>query len=30
VRYTNIAGATVVVFFMSFAFLNDILKLLGR
>jgi len=30
VRYTNIAGATVVVFFMSFAFLNDVLKLLGR
>ena len=30
VRYTHIAGATVVVFFMSFAFLNDILKLLGR
>jgi regulator of sigma E protease len=29
VRYTNIAGATVVVFFMSFAFLNDILKLVG-
>jgi regulator of sigma E protease len=30
VRYTNVAGATVVVFFMSFAFLNDLLKLLGR
>ena len=30
VRYTNIAGATVVVFFMSFAFLNDVLKLLGH
>ena len=30
VRYTNLAGATVVVFFMSFAFLNDVLKLLGR
>ncbi len=29
VRYTNLAGATVVVFFMGFAFLNDILKLLG-
>lgn len=29
VRYTNVAGATVVVFFMSFAFLNDLLKLLG-
>jgi regulator of sigma E protease len=29
VRYTNLAGATVVVFFMSFAFLNDVLKLLG-
>jgi regulator of sigma E protease len=29
VRYTNLAGATVVVFFMSFAFLNDILKVLG-
>jgi len=29
VRYTNVAGATVVVFFMGFAFLNDILKLLG-
>jgi regulator of sigma E protease len=29
VRYTNVAGATVVVFFMSFAFLNDFLKLLG-
>jgi len=30
VRYTNVAGATVVVFFMSFAFLNDFLKLLGH
>ena len=30
VRYTSVAGATVVVFFMSFAFLNDLLKLLGR
>jgi regulator of sigma E protease len=29
VRYTNLAGATVVVFFMGFAFLNDILKLFG-
>lgn len=29
VRYTNLAGATVVVFFMGFAFLNDLLKLLG-
>jgi len=29
VRYTNLAGATVVIFFMGFAFLNDILKLLG-
>lgn len=29
VRYTNIAGATVVVFFMGFAFLNDLLRLLG-
>jgi regulator of sigma E protease len=29
VRYTNVAGATVVIFFMSFAFLNDVLKLLG-
>jgi len=29
VRYTNLAGATVVIFFMSFAFLNDFLKLLG-
>jgi regulator of sigma E protease len=29
VRYTNLAGATVVVFFLCFAFLNDILKLLG-
>ncbi len=29
VRYTNLAGATVVVFFMSFAFLNDILRILG-
>lgn len=29
VRYTNLAGATVVVFFMSFAFLNDVLKMLG-
>ncbi len=29
VRYTNLAGATVVIFFMSFAFLNDLLRLLG-
>ena len=29
VRYTNVAGATVVVFFMTFAFLNDFLKMLG-
>ena len=29
VRYTNLAGATVVVFFMGFAFLNDLLRLLG-
>lgn len=29
VRYTNLAGATVVVAFMSLAFLNDILKLAG-
>ena len=29
VRYTNLAGATVVIFFMGFAFLNDILKMLG-
>jgi regulator of sigma E protease len=29
VRYTNVAGATVVVFFMAFAFLNDLLKMLG-
>ena len=29
VRYTNVAGATVVVFFMAFAFLNDLLRLLG-
>lgn len=29
VHYGNLAGATVVVSIMSFAFLNDILKLLG-
>ena len=29
VRYTNVAGATVVMFFMTFAFLNDFLKILG-
>ena len=29
IRYTNLAGATVVIFFMGFAFLNDILKMLG-
>jgi regulator of sigma E protease len=29
VRLTNVAGATVVVFFMGFAFLNDLLRLLG-
>jgi len=29
VHYTNLAGATVVVFFLGFAFLNDVLKLLG-
>lgn len=29
VRLTNVAGATVVVFFMAFAFLNDVLRLLG-
>jgi len=28
-RYGNLAGATVVGFFMLFAFLNDILRLLG-
>jgi regulator of sigma E protease len=28
-RYGNLAGATVVLFFMSFAVLNDLLKLLG-
>jgi regulator of sigma E protease len=28
-RYGNVAGATVVVFFMAFALLNDFLKLFG-
>jgi regulator of sigma E protease len=28
-RYGNLAGATLVGFFMVFAFLNDILRLLG-
>lgn len=28
-RYSTIAGATVVAFFMMFAFLNDILRVLG-
>lgn len=30
VRYTNLAGATVIVFFLGFAFLNDLLRLLGH
>jgi len=28
-RYSTVAGATVIGFFMVFAFVNDILRLIG-
>jgi len=29
-RYCTVAGATVIVFFMTFTLLNDLLRLFGR